>query len=169
MGGAVSKLIRQLDIGMEAKNIPNNAPGRSERVQWMCTLTRPEGQTLSVKYSQGAHRRPGPIWVSGIKYYPVVAGEELPAHEVPHARFDRAGTYVKLSPPMIDDVLYTVLDEAGVFAYPDFKAWVESHGWDEDSREMLRRYRRRVTTTIQLRLFLGPLEFEGALRALNEE
>lgn len=140
-----------------------NAREKNPSLNWRVTIKN-AGRALTTDYTQGIGHLPeefrrhlqaqkglGPRGLAQIERKVAETGRTGRVLSSP----DILTSAKPLPAPLLRDVLYCLVMDAGVIDYATFEEWASEYGYDTDSREAEKTYRACLETALQLRAILG--------------
>jgi hypothetical protein len=167
--------IAALGLEYRARFVPQsesrNAKEEQPSLNWSVTITRGR-QTLTTDYMQGIAHLPEYNRLAKVQRTKAAhdylrscasTGKYSPVPE--KAAFNSFVMGAKPIPaPLLRDVLYCLVMDAGVLDYSTFEQWAGEYGYDTDSRKAEATYRACLEIALQLRAIVG----DDGLRKLQE-
>jgi len=127
--------IESLGLGYEVEFIPKrfsrNAKSKEPSLNWRITLSR-GSRSMSFTYSQGIGFAT-PKWQSLSAYEKKLYEKYAPENQYYNSYEEGVKLNIKLIPPNIRDVLYSLVVDADVINFVSFKKYARDLGLNEDS------------------------------------
>lgn len=144
----------------KSRNFKAGAPVRDRNLNWKVTVKKDGRDVLTTDYMAGiAH---APSYPASMAHNLTVADAEALEHETEKGRSTKPGRALIL--PKVEDVLYSLAQDAGAIDARDFEDWASDFGLDTDSRQAEATYRACLEIALKLRAALG----DAGLAALRE-
>ena len=168
-------IIDSLGLEYSAEFVPfsqsRNAKEKNRSLNWRVTFKRGR-QSLTTDYSQGVGHIPGystqPYRNNGWYYDYAKSVAESGKVRIDVRYETRLAGGVSLPIPSREDVLYSLVMEAGVLDFPKFEDWAADFGYDPDSRKGEAVYRACIVIALELRSMIGDVNL-AKLRELFQD
>lgn len=190
----IDTYIATLKVEYEAEFVPisqsRNADGKWLSLNWKIKLGRKRGDLtgwqLITDYGQGIAHAPGyeHSWnQSGhqTEYFKIVAEKGRTAGVLPklsNGKVDwyeakdfhgyKTGKWRPIPPPLLRDILYSLISDSDVIDYAGFEDWAGNFGYETDSRKAEETYKACMDIALKLRALIGEKAM-SELRVLFED
>lgn len=134
-----------------------NADEKSHSINWKITIKR-NNNVLTTDYIQGIGFIPNYHTMVGWNNRRTIAVDEFEKLASEQGRYGRVlGTVLseKLPPPLLRDVLYSLIMDSDVINHANFESWAGDLGYDLDSRKTEKIYDDCLSIALQLKVILG--------------
>lgn len=159
-------LINELRLTMDSTFVPwsksRNAKEKDPSLNWLVTIFCDGRPVLTTDYTQGCgHTAAYKASVANLGAKDSIGRHDAVKRECQTGR-DRLMR--RVSPPAIEDVLYSLVSDADVLNSSSFEDWANELGYDPDSRKAESIYRACLEIALKLRNGIG----ESNLARLRE-
>lgn len=171
---AVEQLAKEIGLEYQVSFVAKEQPAdkvKHPRLNWLVTLTR-NRRSMTTEYHEGC------AFVEGYKQYHKTAYDKR-CHDAYIRKVCETGHHWKYMDsldyrsklpskaqpkPRLAAVLYCLLTDALAIEYGTFEEWAMEYGYEQDSREAERIYRKCVKIGLELRAIMG----EGTMTRFRE-